>query len=226
MSGGDAHAHRERCVPGNAVLPNCEHAWHSRGYLPHFDSPEKMQHVTVHLADSLPKLAVERIDLMIEALPEEKRKVERRKRLHEWIDAGHGSCLLRHKECAEIVQNAFLHFDRERYQLFAWVVMPNHFHVLFQPIVGWSIAKIVGSWKKFTGRRLKDWIRATQESCVPGNAVLPNCEEPLWHHEYWDRYIRNEKHFQDALDYIIRNPVKAHLCKEPEHFKWSSAYVR
>jgi REP element-mobilizing transposase RayT len=213
--------------------------WHSRGYLPHFDSPDKIQHVTVHMADSLPKSAIARIDQKLESLPEEKWEVERRRRLHEWIDAGHGSCLLSHRECAETVQNAFLHFDGQRYRLFAWVVMPNHFHVLFQPLKGWSVAKIVGSWKKFTGRRIKDWVRATREmtpleeenraareNCVPGNAVLPNCEEPIWHHEYWDRYIRNEKHFHDAVDYIHNNPVKAGLYREPRHFTWSSAYDR
>jgi len=180
----------------------------------------------VHLSDSLPKSAIERIDQTLEALPEEKRKVERRRRLHEWIDAGHGSCVLRHDACAQIVQNAFLHFDAQRYHLFAWVVMPNHFHVLFQPMNGWAMAKTVASWKKFTARRLKDWIRANQEICVPGNAVLPNCEGPIWHPEYWDRYIRNKKHFQDAVDYILMNPVKAGLCLKPKDWQWSSTYVQ
>lgn len=86
------------------------------------------------------------------------------------------------------------------------------------------MAKIVASWKKFTGRKIKDWIRANQEICVPGSAVLPNCEGPVWHHEYWDRYIRNEKHFHAALDYIHQNPVKSGLCVEPSNWKWSSAY--
>jgi len=95
MSRYDKHANQEICVPGSAVLPNCEDAWRSRGYLPHFDSPEYIQHVTVHLADSLPKSAIERIDQMLEALPNEQRTIERRRRLHDWVDAGHGSCLLR-----------------------------------------------------------------------------------------------------------------------------------
>lgn len=48
--------------------PRSRRGWHSRGYLPHFDSPDHIQHVTVHLADSLPKSAIERVDQMIEAL--------------------------------------------------------------------------------------------------------------------------------------------------------------
>jgi len=55
--------------------------WHTRGYLAHFDSPDHIQHVTVHLVDSLPKSAIERVDQMIEAMPDCERIVERRKRL-------------------------------------------------------------------------------------------------------------------------------------------------
>jgi REP element-mobilizing transposase RayT len=71
-----------------------------------------------------------------------------------------------------------------------------------------------------------DGKRANQEICVPGNAALPSYEGALWHPEYWDRYIRNGKHFQDAVDYNHKNPIKAGLCREPQHFEWSSAYDR
>ncbi len=226
--------------------------WHSRGYLPHFDGPVHTQHVTVHLVDSLPKSAIERIDQQIEALADQERLLERRKRLHDWIDAGHGSCLLREPDCAQIVEGALHHFDGERYRLFAWVVMPNHFHVLFQPMEGWSMAKIVASWKKFTATEIKKWQRANTEIRDPGNATLPSCsasesvteanaeirdpgnatlpscsasqKSPLWHPEYWDRYIRNEKHFNAVIDYIHNNPVKAGLCETPELWPFSSAY--
>jgi REP element-mobilizing transposase RayT len=214
----------------------------------------------VHLADSLPKSAIERIDQMIEALPDQERAVERRRRLHEWIDAGHGSCILRQPESARIVEGAFHHFDGERYRLFAWVVMPNHFHVLFQPIGDCSMAEIVASWKRYTATEIKKWLRARQESGDPGNAALPrgivpdltgarqesgdpgnaalprgsisaskhvsrflSGDFPIWPREYWDRYIRNKKHFNDVIAYIHENPVKAKLCQSPEQWCFSSA---
>jgi putative transposase len=177
--------------------------WHSRGYLPHFDSPDHIQHVTVHLVDSLPKSAIERVDQMIEAMPDGERAIERRKRLHDWIDAGHGACCLEDAECAKVVQDAFLFFNEERYHLYAWVVMPNHFHVLFQLINGWSMAKVVASWKRFDSTKIKKVIRARQESGDPGSArLLSGISEPLWPREYWDRYIRNEKHLQATIAYI------------------------
>ena len=203
--------------------------WHSRGYLPHFDSPNRIQHVTVHLADSLPKSAIERVDQMIEAMPDGERQIERRKRLHEWIDAGHGACYLGDAECAKVVEDALLYFNDERYHLYAWVVMPNHFHVLFQPINDWSMAEIVASWKRFTSTEIKKVLRARmeearQESGDPGSANLRiGISEPLWPREYWDRYIRNEKHLQAVITYIELNPVKVALCANAADWQWSSA---
>lgn len=119
--------------------------WHSRGYLPHFESAEVVQHVTYHLADSLPTSVLERFEAELKSTPLEKRDSERRKRLEAWLDAGHGSCVLRHSRIAAGVQDAILYFDAQRYRLFAWVVMPNHVHVLLRVINGWTLARVLDS---------------------------------------------------------------------------------
>ncbi len=213
--------------------------WHSRGYLPHVESAQLIQHVTFHLADSLPKEAVERLEAELKCLPVEKQDVERRKRVEAWLDAGHGSCVLREPGVGTMVQDSFLFFDGQRYRLLAWVVMPNHVHVLFQPMPGWTVAKIVASWKKFTARKICDHRRSANLPIGPGekagNANLPigsgpRDEEairengaPVWHREYWDRYMRNENHLAQAIEYIHQNPVKARLVNSPEEWLWSSA---
>ena len=214
-------------------------SWHSRGYLPHVESAQLIQHVTFHLADSLPKEVVERLDAELKSLPVEKQDVERRKRVEAWLDAGHGSCVLREPGMATMVQNCFLFFDGQRYRLLAWVVMPNHVHVLFQPMEGWTVAKIVASWKKFTARKICDHRRNANlpigRGEKAGNANLPigRNEEaiqengdpngaPVWHREYWDRYMRNENHLAQAIDYIHKNPVKARLVNTPKEWLWSS----
>ncbi|MBT3200273.1 MAG: transposase [Phycisphaerales bacterium] len=199
--------------------------------MPHYDGRSAVQHVTVHLADSLPQTAIERIDRSLALLSEDQRNVERRKRLHEWIDAGHGQCVLGQPQIAEMVQNTFLHFDNDRYQLHAWVVMPNHFHVLFELLAGWTLAKIVASWKKFTARKIRDSLRITngqanREIGDPGNANLPIGQQnssPVWHKEYWDRYMRNERHYEQTVAYIHNNPVAAGLAPDPAAWRWSSA---
>ena len=47
--------------------------------------------------------------------------------------------------------------------------------------------------------------------------------EPFWHREFWDRYIRDEEHYYDTIEYIHNNPVKARLVWKPEDWIWSSA---
>jgi len=203
--GEGKNANREIGVPGQV--------WHSRGYLPHLESSEATQHVTFHLADSLPQSVLQRLDTELKTLPTEKRDAERRRRVDAWIDAGHGSCVLRIPGIAEMVQGSLLNFDSERYRLLAWVVMPNHVHVLFQPIHGWTIAKIVAAWKKFTARKICDDLRDRMEGPLA----------PVWHREYWDRFIRDQRHFEQTVEYIHLNPVKAGLVITAEKWRWSSA---
>ncbi len=233
-----AKANQEIGVPSGD--PRGESYWHSRGYLPHFESQVVIQHVTFHLADSLPKSALVRLEAELKRLPPEKQEIERRKRIEAWRDAGYGSCVLREPGIAQMVQNTLLFFDGQRYRLLAWVVMPNHVHVLFQPLPGWTVAKIVASWKKFTARKICDYRQAN-----PGIANLPigssgtqiaiqeNGEprdepgsepNPVWQREYWDRYIRDEKHLRQVILYIHQNPVKAGLVATAEGWRWSSAY--
>ena len=142
-----------------------------------------------------------------------------------WIDAGHGSCVLRDPIIGKMVQNALLFFDGQRYRLLAWVVMPNHVHVLFQPINGWTVAKTVASWKKWTARKICDYLRNAQGSCrdrqspdwhseAPPIRRLAFPGEPVWHREYWDRYMRDTNHLTQAIDYIHQNPVKAKLVQQ------------
>jgi len=225
--------------------------WHSRGYLQHVEKPGAIQHVTFHLADSLPAHVVRQLDAETRDLPPGYLEDERRKRVQEWIDAGHGSCILRRPDIAGMVQNALLAFDAERYRLLAWVVMPNHVHALFQPIEPWTVAKIVATWKKFTARRICDARRdggigggggradreiggpdvVVDEESVgvrgPSAGKKEEGEErvrPVWHREYWDRYIRDERHLRLVIDYIHANPVKAGLVAGAEEWRWSSAY--
>jgi type I restriction enzyme R subunit/putative DNA methylase len=105
-------------------------------------------------------------------------------------------------------------FDLQRYRLLAWVVMPNHVHVLFQPVAGWTIAKIVASWKKFTAHKICDDRRDGGDGT----------DGPVWHREYWDRYIRDQRHFEQVVEYVHLNPVNAGLVDRAENWKWSSAY--
>ncbi len=205
--------------------------WYSRGYLPHFDAAGAVQHVTFHLADSLPREAIERMQQELDALPEEQRTVERRMRIQDLLDSGLGSCVLGRAECARVVEDAFVFGDGTRYRLLAWVVMPNHVHVLIEQVAGWSLAKVVQAWKRHTTReimRLLDLGPGAPSCTRPFKTEKPSATRrsqttPLWQRDYWDRYIRNERHYAAAKEYIEQNPVKAGLVTVAGEWGWGSA---
>jgi REP element-mobilizing transposase RayT len=174
--------------------------WHSRGYLPHFDSPETLQFVTFRLVDSLPDEAIQKLELAKGSTGNTDREA--------FLDAGSGNCWLRRPEIAKIVEDALLHFDDRRYRLLAWTIMPNHVHVLIEPIGGHGLGDIVGSWKRFSARM--------------ANRVLGRSGS-FWQDDYWDTYIRNEQHLQSTMAYIESNPVKAGLAAEASDWAWGSA---
>jgi putative transposase len=140
--------------PGEVDRPTDR--WHSRGYLPHFESEGTVQHITYHLADSLPRSVTDDLQEELRALPADRRIAVCRQRIQDLLDAGHGCCIMREPEVAELVQDAFLHFDGQRYRLLAWVIMPNHVHVVFQPQEGRTVSRIVWSWESFTGRQIAE----------------------------------------------------------------------
>src|SRR5438876_3641973 len=72
-------------------------------------------------------------------------------RAEECLDRGSGACWMRDPRIADLVADALLHFDQSRYLLFAWTVMPNHVHVIFNS--RHKVDRILHSWKSFTSKR-------------------------------------------------------------------------
>jgi putative transposase len=175
--------------------------WHSRGYLPHFDSPETVQFVTFRLADSLPAHVAKALQDRDHAFP----------RLERELDSGIGACWLNRPDIASLVENALLHFDGERYRLLAWCVMPNHAHVVVEIVDENSLTNIVGSWKSFTAKRAN---------------VLLGRSGSFWHADYFDRYMRDDRHLARTTEYVENNPVKAKLVSDVTEWPWSSARFR
>jgi putative transposase len=89
----------------------------------------------------------------------------------------------------------------------AWVIMPNHVHLLFTPQV--SVSKLLGALKAATAKR--------------ASLLLGRTGQPFWQDESFDHLIRHGGEFQRVQRYIERNPVTACLAARPEEYPWSSA---
>ena len=179
----------------------------TKNHLPHWQQGQAWVFVTWRLADSLPKTKLEQLKAEREAwmklYPQPwDQKTESAyhdrfsEKIDEWLDQGSGSCVLKDPANAKIMADALRHFEGKRYQLARYVVMPNHVHVLFRPLGGHTMPEIVKLWKGFTALKIN---KRTGKS------------GPLWQDEYWDRLIRNERHFFKVVEYIRENPSKAKL---------------
>lgn len=185
---------------------------HYRGYLPHFDFEGLYQNITYRLNDSLPKETLEKILLNFE------NDSGRRKAIEEKLDAGYGSCVLRLPLIAKMIIENWQQFNQKKYDLIAYVVMPNHVHVVIKVFSNNSISNIVHSWKSYTSKRIKEILSKDSKNTED----LEFIDKIGWQEDYWDRYIRDEIHYFNAVEYIHNNPVKAGLCENPTDWKFSS----
>jgi REP element-mobilizing transposase RayT len=128
------------------------------------------------------------------------------------LDSGaSGPLYLGRPEIAKLTVDAFRYGEESLgfYELHAYVVMPNHVHLLITPAV--PAAKITHSLKLFTGRA--------------ANKVLGS-SGPFWQDESYDHLVRDKQEFDRIVRYTENNPVRAGLSRDPEGFLWSSAKGR
>ena len=206
---------------------------HCRGYLPHIEN-KQYQMITFRLYDSVPKEVVEgwketlsllgSLTSKLGQLTSSQREQQEPRRLSfstykteadrllalldKYEDAGYGSCVLKNDNVAKIVHDAIFFYHGKKYNVISWCIMPNHVHVLIEVMKNISLSSILHSWRSFSSNEI--------------NKLL-NRSGRLWMPEYFDRFIRDNDHFNNVVDYIHNNPVKAGLVKEATEYKWSSA---
>ena len=180
-------------------MPDDPKGWHSRGYLPHFDSPEMIQHVVFRTFGSLPAQALEAMQSEADA---------RRRAVDALLDRAARDGPLGDPASAAIVEDALLHFDGARCRMLAWCIMPNHVHVVVEQVEGWRLGDIVKSWKAFSAAAINRRHGAAG---------------PVWAKDYFDRYVRNERHLAQTIGYVEENPVRSKLVAARQDWRFSSA---
>ena len=168
------------------------------GNLPHWRQEGVSYFVTFRTADSIPqeklRLWLAEKDEWLKAHPEPHDEQTRREfyknftaRFQKWIDQGYGECLLGQSKYYDIVKNALLHFDGERYALGDFVIMPNHVHAIVTPKNGNDLSDILHSWKSFT---------ANQINKLSGNTGA------FWQKESYDHILRGPEQLEKIIAYI------------------------
>jgi type I restriction enzyme R subunit len=192
--------------------------------LPHWRQTGATYFVTFRLADSIPRHVVAQWDeerrvwlkargiemdgmgewpTAFEKLSEaDQRSFEREnaRKLFRCLDECHGACVLRQPGLAMIVRDALLFFDKQRYELGDFVVMPNHVHLLIAPRAEWELEALMQSLKRYCARQI--------------NSALKRKDTSLWQKGFYDHIVRDEAELRRCGEYIRLNPEKARLRSE------------
>ncbi len=173
-----------------------------KGNLPHWDQPDKLQFLTLHLGDSLPRHVCEdfkrRKEIWLSQHPSPWDETTRKEYVKEFygkynnlLDQGYGSCVLKDTAVCQMLHSLFDAYDNQSWNVWAFVIMPNHIHFLIQVINNAQLKKSINSFKNASSHRL----------CK----IIPEYPTPVWHGEYFDTIIRNELHFRNVIKYLWKN---------------------
>jgi putative transposase len=120
-----------------------------------------------------------------------------------------------------IVESCILRPHKHDCIVCAYVLMPNHVHLVIQPLprenslTSWSGENTFHSLESIVGKikgRSSYLIHRTKKSAGA-----------LWRDESFDRTIRGQRDLDGVIDYIHSNPVRWKLVERPDQYRWSSA---
>lgn len=173
--------------------------------LPHWTCENAIYHVSFRLHDSIPKAhrlawLAERESIIAnsraigrELTDEENDKLRYlfSEKIDKYLDTGYGKCYLAIPKIGQMVARSLTFFDEKRYWIHAYCVMPNHTHVIVEPIFGFELEKIVHSWKSYS---------STQANRLLGR------NGTFWQSEPYDHIIRSLKEYRFQMEYVWNNP--------------------
>ena len=232
---------------GVTTVASWERYW--RRILPHWEKPGAHYFITYRLAGSLPRPLIEQLVEMrkglaqthaVPGVTEVQQKLRSKKRVFAHWDRHLGQAKrnlwLKEAEAAAIARNNLYHHADTKYSLFAYVIMPNHVHVLIEPTDIPSaftpdevheyppspsfeqeddthpvLAGIMHSLKSYTALRCNEALGRSGQFWQPG---------------YFDHWPRTPNELGRIAEYIEQNPVSAGLVREPSDWRWSSAHDR
>jgi putative transposase len=178
--------------------------WYHKRHLPHYYPPEAVLFLTWRLFGSTTHLCRPERNLS-----DPGKAFAQADHLLDTTTSG--ALWLKDPTLAAIVAKALEDGENEYrlYERFAWVVMPNHVHVVMR-----------------TFRPLPDVMRWIKGSTArSANLLLGRTGKPFWQYESYDHLIRNTDELNRVIRYVERNPVRAGLARSIEEWPWSSAYA-
>jgi len=118
--------------------------------------------------------------------------------------------VLANDQAAEILMSSWQVRTCDRIKLFAFCIMPDHYHVTFCLMPGNDLSKVLEDSNKFTAAKLNKLLRRQGQ---------------FWQNGFYDHRCRNDKELYDQSLYNEHNPVRCNLVTAAELWPYSSAYA-
>ncbi|GIL21739.1 MAG: transposase [Bacteroidota bacterium] len=135
--------------------------------------------------------------------------------------------ILQEDRFKDIITNSLTYLtSTNRVTVYAFVIMSNHFHLIWQVMGDHQHADVQRDFLKFTGQQILKILR--NENSPMQQELLINAKDRK--HQVWERNslgvpLWSPKVFNQKLEYIHNNPVRAGFCQYPEDYKYSSARI-
>ncbi len=207
-----------------------------RRNLPHIHPKDGIFFITFLLAGAIPVPLLKRLKrekketiktiskkLSDEEFGQEKYKIEKRyfSQFDDFLDLkSSGPYWLEEEKIAQIIADRMHALEDVRYKLYAYTIMSNHVHVLF------DTTGVNESTETNISGKSKNYPVADTMRLLKGNTSR-KCNMELdrrgsfWHHESYDHYVRDEAELNRIIKYILNNPVKAGLVKERKDWRFT-----
>lgn len=133
--------------------------------------------------------------------------------------------LLKPNKYKDLIVDSFSYFKREnRAKIYAFCIMDNHIHLIWQAEHGFSSRDNQHSFTKYVAQQIKFDLLIYHPLVLEKFKV--NAKDRIY--QFWERnslsiLLYSESVFMQKLDYIHHNPVKAGICDLPEEYQYSSA---
>ena len=120
----------------------------------------------------------------------------------------HGLSVFKEEHCCSLLLQDINFYRLEfHYQLYGYVIMPDHLHLIIQPSLMADISTVMNKIKGHSSFTINKHLGRIGK---------------LWQKGYYDHIIRNGKDFEEKINYIHKNPVRAGLSENMQDFKFSS----
>ena len=140
--------------------------------------------------------------------------------------------LFNQDEYAQIViRNLDFYREKFEFELLAYVILPQHLHLIILPGSKGDISDIMRDFKKHTAKEIVELLEEEERFDILGifrgkaqrYHSKDNRKYQVWEDRFDDVALYSDKVFRTKLDYIHNNPVEAGLVDSPSNYPYSSA---